>query len=632
MKSNVSDHLEVAQSIYIDACAKCIADVSDLRDLITIKSRVKNEGLSFLTITLPKFSRDFERSLEIGFIDSTCFLNFKKNGSIPALLQGMTSLIFDRETGRIKDVLPSDVSVVVDSVRQICLTFEKQQIECTPKRVQLTLSKYKFIEQSLRSFSVPTEDASEFSNVSSVLWGSMLGDLRFDMLVPRHGPGATAEGISGNQKYSWQYWHERLEQFLPIVENAYSISAFTEGEIEKVTFAMPEQERPVRVVTVPKTLKGPRVIAIEPVCMQYAQQAARSYLYDRIESFWLTRGHVNFRDQNINQNFALTSSKDGRYATIDLSDASDRVPRDLALEMFRSNPDFRDFIDACRSTSAELPDGSIVSPLSKFASMGSALCFPIESMYFYTICVAALLKKRNLPVSHRNVYNVSRDIYVYGDDIIVPVNEANVVLDYLQKYNCKVNKSKTFVEGNFRESCGLDAYEGELVTPIYLRKLVPKHQRQVSELISWTATANLFYLKGYWHTADLLFKSVEKILGPLPYVSPECSGLGRVSLLGYRSVERWNSKLHRFEVKAWTPRPVYRSDRIDGYAALQKSLLRLVGSSSRGSFQRSETPRLLDPQRPEMGFGDASVVDALNLERSELRGAVALQRRWVAPQ
>lgn len=631
MKSNVSDHLEVIRGVYEDACIKCIADVSDLRDLLTIKSRVESQGLSFLTITLPNFCKDFERSLSLGFIDPTCFRYFRKYGAIPAFLRGLLGQIFDRETGRIYDETQkdtSDIPTVVESVRQICLTFKKQEIGCTPAREAAALANFIEIELSFDSFSASKPDIEEFTSVSDVLWHNMLGGLHLDMLVPRHGPGATAERISGNQKFAWRYWHDRLEPFFPIIDNGYVISAVNGIEFEKVTIVKPELEQPVRVTPVPKTLKGPRIIAIEPCCMQYTQQGIQKLLYEVIESNWLTRGHVNFRDQSINQELALISSKTGLSATIDLSDASDRVPRDLALAMFSSNPDLRDAIDACRSTRAEMPDGTIIGPLRKFASMGSALCFPVESMYFYTICVAALLKRSNLPVSPLNVYNVSRGIYVYGDDIIVPTADANAVLDYLRKYNCKVNKSKTFTEGNFRESCGLDAYRGYRVTPIYLRRQCPKNRRQVQELISWVATANLFYLKGYWRTASLLYTRVERVLGTLPYVSPRSPGLGRVSLLGFRSIERWNRKLQRFEVKAWVPRPVYRSDKIDGYSALQKSLHRLRERSL--SLPTFDERRLIDPQRPEMGFEVPISGDAFHLERSELRGAVALQHRWVA--
>jgi hypothetical protein len=611
MKSNVSDYLELVQCIYKDACAKCIADVSDLRDLITIKSRVENEGLSFLTITLPAFCRDFETSLQLGYIDPKLFRSFRKSGSIPALLQGMIGLVFDRETGRIFNDQYSghilDCSVVIDSIRQICLAFKKIELSCTPSRVAAALKNYVEVEQSLQLFSLPKEDHETFSLVSSVLWGNSLATISLGDLRPKHGPGNTADKLLGNQKFIWRNWHERLEPFFPLLDSAYSISAFGSEELELVTVVKPEQEQPVRVVTVPKTLKGPRIIAIEPCCMQYSQQAIRDVLYDVIESDRITRGHINFRDQSVNQQLALTSSATGQFATIDLSDASDRVPRDLALEMFRSNPDLRDAIDACRSTRAEMPNGSIVEPLSKFASMGSALCFPVESMYFYTICVAALLEFHNLPVNHANAFSVSRDVYIYGDDIIVPQIAAIAVLDHLQKYYCKVNTSKTFVTGKFRESCGVDAYNGEQVTPVYLRAIRPQNRQQVSELISWVATANLFYKKGYWKTAQLMFCTCERVLGPLPYVSEVSQGLGRVSLLGYRSVERWNRNLQRFEMKCWVPNAVYRSDYIDGYSALQKSL------------------GLLDNSVNELPLNR----DRFHLRRTALYGAVALTRRWV---
>jgi hypothetical protein len=629
LKSDLSDHLELVQAIYIDACAKCIADVSDLRDLKTIRSRVEDEGDSFLTITLPNFCNDFERSLAVGSIDSSAFRSFRKAGSIPAFLQGMISLIFDRETGRIRneDSITNDHSTLVDSVRQICLAFKKTEAACTPKRVRAAIANFTAIEQSFHEFTPPPEDSREFSLVSSVLWGNILANIRLDMLVPRHGPGATAERVSGNQKFLWRRWHDRLEPYFPLVDNGYSMSAEGSEELKIVTIVPEQDEQPVRVTPVPKTMKGPRIIAIEPACMQYTQQAIRQVLYDLIESSELTKGHVNFRDQSVNQMLAIKSSETGQLATIDLSDASDRVPRSLALEMFRSNPDLLDAIDACRSTKAELPEGGVISPLLKFASMGSALCFPVESMYFYTICVAALLRAQNFPVTFANCFRVSRHVHVYGDDIIVPSTYAMTVLDYLQKYNCKVNSSKTFFSGNFRESCGADAYRGELVTPVYIRKKRPKNRQQVSNIISWSATAALFYKKGYWRTAELMWKHCERILGTFPYVSETSSGLGRISFMGYRSVGRWNNKLHRFEVKAWSPKQVYRTDKLEGYGALQKSLLSLESKDS-SSFNSQFQDRSSEWFAARGSLKPTSS-DESHLERSALYGAVALQLRWL---
>jgi hypothetical protein len=617
LKSNVSDYLELVESIYKDASAKCTADVSDLRDLDTIRSRVENEGLSFLTITLPQFCRDFERALANGGIDPTLFPFWKRRRSAmsPVFLQGFIDQVFDFETGKVirheeppsnDGELSSDIPTVIESVRQICLTFKKVEMECTPERVQAALDSFVTIEQSLQQFSLRAEDTDEFLSVSSMLWDNLVSDFSVTKCTPRHGPGATAEKLSGNQKYRWQLWHDRLEPYFPLIDNGFPLGTPVDSEeLKSVTIVQEQDEQPVRVVPVPKTLKSPRIIAIEPCCMQFVQQGIRDYLYDKLESYWLTSGHVNFRDQSINQRLAITSSKTGQLATIDLSDASDRVPRELALAMFRSNQDLYDSIDACRSTRAQLPDGRLVAPLFKFASMGSALCFPVEAMYFYTICVMALLKDMNLSLTPRNLYTVTRSLYVYGDDIIVPSTNAVVVLEYLQKYNCKVNADKTFRSGSFRESCGIDAYDGYQVTPVYLRQTRPENKQQASQIVSWVATSNLFYKKGYWRTTQFMRNLLERIIGPLPYVSETSGALGRISYLGYRSVERWNRDLHRFEVKALVPSPVYRTDELDGYGALAKCFLGMEGTVSHAMPSK----RLL--------------------RLSALRGAVTLKRRWV---
>lgn len=608
MKSIVSDLIELARLVYTDACAKCIADVSDERDLITLRSRVVKEGLSFLTITLPDFANDFERSLANQRIDSMSFRSFRKDKAIPSFLKGMLSQLFDKESGRLYDKdrnCDGNTSGIVECVRQICLTFKKLEIDCRPEMVDNAIASFVTTEHELSEFSLPGSDINDFCHVSDLVWGDAMASISLSNFIPRHGPGATSERVSGNQKFNWKYWFDRLEPFFPLVDSAYTYSALGSEELEKVTIITEDQEFPVRVTPVPKTQKGPRIIAIEPCCMQYAQQAIRSVLYRKIASSKVAGGHVNFRDQSVNQRLALDASRSGQLATIDLSEASDRVPLDLAMRMFDRNPDLRDAILACRSTQAELPSG-VKLPLLKFASMGSALCFPIESMYFYTICIVALLRSRDLPITRSNVFYVSREVFVYGDDIIVPVDDAIAVFDYLQKYNCKVNVRKSFVSGNFRESCGMDAYRGYPVTPVYLRKLIPESRRQADRIISWIKTADLFYRKGYWRASAFLYKKCEKHLGVLPYVSDTSPALGRYSFLGFRSANRWNDRFQRLEVRAWVSEPVYRTDKLEGYAALQKSLSTLSGLSD------------LYEDR-----------DKKHLERSARHGAVALKRRWV---
>lgn len=603
MKSHERDLLELATHIYKDAVAKCTANQPEERDLITMRSRVENEGLSFLTITLPSIGKDLEQALANGCIGSTHFRSFKKCGKAPAFLRGFFTLVFDSGTGGILD--EPDIAAV-EGIRQIAYTFKKLEVPCTPQRVRKA---YRGFIQDEHDLSEPVDKdvVDYFSDVSNVLWSSLITSANFadvTSFVPKHGPGATAEHITGNNKYVAQRWHERLEGYFPMLHNAFHNENACESKVfEDCKLVLEAQEQPVRVIAVPKTLKTPRIIAIEPVCMQYMQQAISSVLVSALERHPISAGHVNFTCQETNGVLAMTASANGEMATLDLSSASDRVPYSLAIRMFDANPDLQGAISATRSTRAQVPGEEIVH-LQKFAAMGSAMCFPVESMYFYTICVGALLKKYKLPVTFKNAMLASRNVYVYGDDIIVPSHDAVIVMNSLHDHMCKVNTSKSFWTGKFRESCGVDAYDGHNVTPTYVRRLPPNNKREASSLLSWSKASNAFYKRGYWSTASHLISKCETHLGSLPIVGPDCAGLGKVSFQPLVSSERWNVDLQIHEVRTWTAVPVYQNDKLDGYGALLKCLL------TNGSK---------DPS------------DAKHLERSVRHGAVALKRRWVRP-
>jgi hypothetical protein len=649
MKSEVRDQLEIMHAIYQDACMQCTDVVSDSRDLDYIEARVISEGLSFLTITLPNFCRDFERCLAEGEVSASAFLYFRKTGAIPSFLKGMLGRLFDQETGRIID-FEIDHPPIVAAVRQVCLLFKKVELECSPQRRAQALANYVDVERLNSCYDAPEPD-DPFYRVSDLLWGSVLAGFNAAALVPRHGPGAVVEGDRGNAKYLWQRWHDRLESFLPFWGAAYHVRAYGDEELGDVAFVSSEEESPVKVIFVPKTLKSPRVIAIEPKCMQYAQQALRDFLYTRIESHCLTAGRINFSDQSENQRLALASSKSGRFATIDLSDASDRVPLSVVTEMLRSCPELRDAILACRSTSAKLPNGEIITPLSKFASMGSALCFPVEAMYFFTIMVLARLRKYDLPVTWGSIQWASRDTRVYGDDLIMPTEDAVAVSDLLQQYNCKVNANKSFWTGRFRESCGVDGYAGEVVTPLYLRHLRPSDRRNTQSVLSWVATANAFRKRGYALTAQFMYHQIELLLGPLPEVTDTSSVVGKVVANPKvdRTTTKWryNPLIQQIEILCWVPSPVKSRDEIDGYPALQKCLLTLErrvkreqsGPATVRLNRRDELlSRVDDLEVPwTAGFGwlseyiegaQPSPVDKRHLERSVVRGALTLKRRW----
>lgn len=594
----------------INLCSALLADagsfcsVDTVRDLDTIKSRTQHEGLSFLTITLPDFAESFERALELGRVDSTLFVGWRRRGCLPAFLRGFTSLVFGANGGLLDE--PSETAVYC--IRQVCRVFKKVKFACSDFREASAFQRYKQTEAVLPETIPETDRLAHFRACCSVLWGEVFGpEFSTFGLVPKHGPGATAEKISGNAKYSHLVWYERLEEAFPVTEHYFtSVNHMLDDNhgLVKLSMVPVQDELPVRVISVPKTLKTPRIIAIEPVCMQYAQQALSRFIVERLQTCNLTRSVIRFDDQTVNQRMALRASSDKSFSTIDLSDASDRIPNRMIEYMLESCPQLLAAVQACRSRSAKLPNGDLVS-LKKFASMGSALCFPIESMYFYSIIIHALLWGKESPPSRRDICKIAKRVYVFGDDIIIPKGETDTVIEALTHYYCKVNVSKSFWKGNFRESCGTDAFRGIDVTPIYVREPRPSTRRASARLVSWIATSNLFHKAGCWRTADFMRQSVEKVLGPLPAILDSSPGLGWVSFLGIPDSTRLCKALHRPIVRTYTVRPRYEKDNLNGYPALLKYFLRTEKSTL--SAQTSKK----------------------HLTLSVRCGTVSRQRRWV---
>jgi hypothetical protein len=457
--------------------------------------------------------------------------------------------------------------------------FKKTLVPCTPERVNKALEGFKAIEYTLERVVDPS-NLDTFTKVSEMIWGNMFAEFDLCELIPKHGPGATAERISGNQKFVHRRWHERLQPFFPFDSFAcFNVEHAEERlRVSSVSFPTLEEEQPVRVIPVPKTLKGPRIIAIEPVCNQYTQQALARYIVNLLETDGITRGHINFSDQSVNQRLAVTSSRDKAYACIDLSSASDRVPLELVLHMLKSTPILEPIL-ACRSRRATLPDG-VTLLLNKFASMGSALCFPVQAMYYFSIIVACLLDKRNMPVTLRNIKAVSRSVYVYGDDIFVPTHEVEDVIEYLSRYYCKVNAHKSFWKSNFRESCGMDAYGGENVTPVYVRTTLPDDMDAVKEIESTISTCNQLYLKGYWHASEYLKDYIQNLMEDfLPVIADTSPALGLVSYQGIppRKLQRasYIEDINLQCVLIYAPVVVQdeKTDAIGGYNAMMKWIL-----------------------------------------------------------
>jgi len=581
------------------------------RDVKTLRSRVEHEGDSFITITLPNFARDFERSLALCSVRPGMFLSFKKRGhaGIPAFMQGFLTQVFDAQ-----GILLANPSVdCIRAVRQVCLFGKKIQRSCSKEREQDAIDEYKQCDDSVSSSGGSDQLHRYFEKVAEILISDLgVGIEDFLDMMPRHGPGATREHISGNGKWRFLTWHERLsdvgfthERFARALQGPHDPSVDDPLPVP----VNARDEPPVRVVLVPKTLKTPRVIAVEPVCMQFAQQGLKAILVHRMETSVLTGGHVNFTDQSVNQELALLSSSDGRFATIDMKEASDRVSLAHAKALLKSNQVLLDWVMACRSTSAELPNGEILS-LKKFASMGSALCFPVEALVFYTSIIASRIWRAGRFPTRRLVYEQSRDVYVYGDDLIFPADEAPATCTDLEALGFKVNRHKSFWTGKFRESCGVDGYDGSHVTPVYMRRDLPTSRKDSSGIVSTVATCNQLHAAGYVRCAMAMKKAVERVLGKLPQVPVDSPALGWHFHSEVVPRLRWNRFLQRRETRCYVAETPSTEDPLEGDSALAKCFRLLAG-------------RVLDFLYPPTQDED-------HLEFLPRPYSLTLKRRWVS--
>jgi hypothetical protein len=581
MKSTAE--LQVLNAILSDV--GMVLGTSIERDWITIQSRVEREGLSFITITLPSFAKDFERSLEQGKVSQELFRPFRKVGStraIPAFLSGMLTHVFDSHGVVRNDASPE----AVEGIRQICLAFNKLKMECKDDRKAKAILAYLRCEHDLRSFRPDTwGDVDHFDRIATLAFGPVFHALECKLqcgeLKPRHGPGSVFERLTSEDKYRRKVWSSSIDRYFPADANLYCnaedmLSATGSRKLSYSdkydTVNGKRVKTAVRVVFVPKTMKTPRVIAIEPTYNQYCQQALARPLMEAIEQDRLVGSAIHFTDSTINGRLALEASKDMKWATLDMSEASDRVPASLAYRLVRNYPDLAGAIFSCRTKYAVLPDGTKV-PLRKFASMGSALCFPMEAMVFYTVALIGMAKARNLPVTVRTITSLTRELHVFGDDLIIPRDTVDSVIETLESACFKVNRQKSFAGGYFRESCGVDAFKGYFVTPVYIRHLAPVTKRDVQEILSYVASANLFYKKGYWNTARCMRSLIERLIGALPHVRPESPVLGWTSFKGSYSIERWNNALQRFEVLGFYHKPRRSKDILEGYDRLLKFFL-----------------------------------------------------------
>jgi hypothetical protein len=219
-----------------------------------------------------------------------------------------------------------------------------------------------------------------------------------------------------------------------------------------------------RFTTVPKDCEKDRGIAIEPSINVFYQLGYGRVIRRRLKDSGidLTNG------QDIHRLFAREASIRGHLVTLDLSNASDTICRNLVKLLLPRK--WFTVLNDLRSKKTEFRGRWRV--LEKFSSMGNGFTFELETLIFLGLLLGLSRSDHKLLPG--------KNVFVYGDDIILPSEYSNDVVPMLSFFGLTVNKRKTFVDGPFRESCGGDYFLGEDVRPYFLKELPNEPQQLIS--------------------------------------------------------------------------------------------------------------------------------------------------------
>ncbi|DAD51413.1 RNA-directed RNA polymerase [ssRNA phage Esthiorhiza.2_12] len=580
---------------------------SFLKDYERIALYSEIRGLCVFTLDLPNLDSLLLRSFETGrlCLEGPLSHAVSKGTKVPRLFSGLWLRVFERDSSL---KLDPDVNAILD-LRTLCSFGKKLHVECSQDRINATLENYHDVERTLREPTLQWDrDSLGFGRVADISLtdcvslpsACRLPDSGFmhdsagpgdehdglrdrfllqqcqhvaDIIVEslgyfdplsysaqlerddrgigfKHGPGAVADMMKQHEKSSFPLWPHKLESLFPFQD-----CGKTAGNDRDLPL---NHELASRLICVPKSAKAPRLIAAEPVQHQWCQQITWRWLESRLLDTY-NGDFIDFRRQSASADMVIQASLDRKCATVDLSDASDRLSCWTVERVFRTNKSVLRALHAARTRylkdEISSKGSSLFIKLNKFASQGTATTFPVQSIVFLVIAIASAIGDGK--VTKESILRCRHQVRVYGDDIIIPSHGYVRLVRIMELLQLKVNMAKSYVHGRFRESCGTDGFAGYDVTPVKPKVIVADGPTSCQAVID---TSNNLFCKGYWNASQHLISTLP------PHIQRGLRIVGRneVGLHGLTSFcgsdeshlkKRWNSRLHRFEGRVWRLSP-----------------------------------------------------------------------------
>lgn len=565
-------------------------------DCERLSRNCQSRGKGLFTLDLPSLDSLLVKGLEVGRLELSGPLSCAVSQSIrvPRLFSGLWLRVFDNNACLRPD---ADVNSIL-FLRQLFCLGKRIEVQCSHKRLLKAVRGYHAIEHELRPPSLkwdndgldpesrlndlhlldavrydgplfegqnrPTERgmqdtlrrcqqvadlvSAELGFFESTTYSGELHDSN-SRTGFRHGPGAVADRRGYVNKYEFPRWSAKLEEWFP-----YRLCGTIASDTESTPL---NHEVSSRLIAVPKTAKSPRLIASEPTEHQWCQQAIRHFMVSKMKAIF-GQHFVCFEKQELSGEMALQASLDQSLATIDLSDASDRLSCFVVERLLRRNPSLLHSLHAARTRYIrdEISPNKSFIKLKKFASQGTATTFPVQTLAFLIIALGVSIKGK---VSWAAIRRLRGQVRVFGDDIILPNTRYAEMTDVLHFLGLKVNVNKSFHVGFFRESCGVDAYKGYDVTPTKPLTVIPDGPASRQAVLD---TSNNLYQKGYWNASSVCESTLgDRLLRRLPIVGRDSGLTGRVSFSGTDSRHlrrRWCYKLQRYEYQVWSVSTAHR--------------------------------------------------------------------------
>jgi len=546
LKSFQARYLALHHSIVEDGL--CAGVPFHDKDLSTIAERLSKEGTSFVKVTLPLLGKALDQGLVSGRFLPIANFAVKRNTCLPILCHTVFRMIFGDDG--ILLIEPCVKSIYF--LRQFLLFDGKLIYEPTSDMKKRTVQDFQKRQDSLRKVRVPTDHPVLLR--AKWLLGRVLRRCDLSSIVPGHGPGIVWEGRDRAERWIFDSWPLRAERYYPyLVYGTHSIGA----SLQRGKGVYLRRHSFTKCCLVPKDFKGPRLISAESAATQYLQQGQMRSLMQYIDNHPILSRSIRLRDQSLNQRRARESFGIG-HSTLDLSNASDTVSACLVWYLLSDVPLLRRQLMSTRSDymfyhGDKHRDNRLIK-LVAFAPMGSAVCFPVETLVFWAISMASLMlvRPRHERKPHLRPYGrkfapfsgsvreLASEICVFGDDIIAPEDCVSTLISTLSSVGCSVNMSKTCRQTPFRESCGSEWFDQSDVTIIRNRRYNYEADLNIRDYPVLCGLQRKFFLRGLFNTAELIAQWCREIY-------PTCT----VSIQCYRAASNSDpvSRISEFQIR-----------------------------------------------------------------------------------